>query len=171
MPCDEVQMQLLGGQSQRAQSQTDGTRVNSCIWGLGRSRQHIEKLFFPRRVLQTWDRSPERCGMWYSRSQPDKATDTPNLVLEAVLLPMGGLSGDPQAPLHQPCVSSSTFLPGIVVPVQDVSAFPCTQPLQTAFRCILSKKIPTPPQTRWKSSRPSEISVFSSATTEYETGV
>lgn len=68
------------------------------------------------------------------------------------------------------CVSSSTFPPGIALPVQDVSAFSCTQTLQTAFRCVLSKKIPPPFQTRWKSSCPSEMTASSSATTEHETG-
>lgn len=73
LPCDEMQQQLLGGQLQRAQSQSDGTRGNGCILGLGRSRQDTEKLFFP----MPWDRSPERCRLGFSRTQLDKAMATP----------------------------------------------------------------------------------------------
>lgn len=76
----------------------------------------------------------------------------------------------PPPALLESCVSSSTFPPSIFVPVQDISAFSCTQPLQTHFGRIPSKKISPPSQTRWKNSCPSEMTVFSSATTEYETG-
>lgn len=105
-PHDEVEPQPLGWQLQRAQSQTDGTRRNGCILGLGGSRQDIENLFFP----MPWDRSPD--GFFQDSDRQSHGHLA--LGLEIVLLPVGGWSGDPQDPSTSPA--------GILCPQQYVSS-------------------------------------------------
>lgn len=93
-PCNETQQQqVLGEQLQRAQSQADGTGAMVTYWGLEG----------PGRTLRT--SSSHALGEvqdGFVQDSAGRSHGQPSLVLEAVLLVVGGWSGTPEPPSTGP---------------------------------------------------------------------